>query len=350
MEYALQLKRKTEALKDAAGFGDIRVFSGDQYHFRTRMDMVFTPRGLGLREKGNRFAAVDIDRCPVSNERLNELLSEVRDFFKTPDCFDLRRHTGTLRYAVIRTPEEDSSVSFVLNKDSEKIGPAIEKISEFSLITSARNVLAAYVQSNRDVSVSGDFTVLKGGDMLKESYLGREFFYNVQGFFQNNHPLAEMMHEHCRGVLRGYDTNGSSLVDLYGGVGTFGIINAGLFKEVISVESSEEAVRAAGMNIEKNKAWNVRTVVLDAKNLKGLALGSPLFVITDPPRAGMHPKTIKHLNALMPQALLYVSCNVKQLGEDMKKLEGFGVRSAALFDLFPHTPHSEAIVELAPKK
>jgi tRNA/tmRNA/rRNA uracil-C5-methylase (TrmA/RlmC/RlmD family) len=80
-----------------------------------------------------------------------------------------------------------------------------------------------------------------------------------------------------------------------------------------------------------------------------VSLPAQLFVILDPPRSGMHQKTIEQLNRLKPKAMLYVSCNVQQLKKDIAKFRSYAVKSAALFDFFPQTPHSEAVVELVPR-
>jgi 23S rRNA (uracil1939-C5)-methyltransferase len=74
-----------------------------------------------------------------------------------------------------------------------------------------------------------------------------------------------------------------------------------------------------------------------------------LYVITDPPRSGIHPKAIKRLRELQPEILLYVSCNIKLLGRELEQLDDYTIKSAALFDLFPQTPHQEAVIELVRK-
>ena len=99
----------------------------------------------------------------------------------------------------------------------------------------------------------------------------------------------------------------------------------------------------------ENFVTNASAVVMDAKNLNKIRLSRPLYVVIDPPRSGMHPKAIQSLNALQPEVIVYISCNVKQLSKDLPKFENYEIKSAALFDLFPQTPHSEAVVELKQK-
>jgi len=362
VEYELQLENKKKRLAlalrsfseggQAIGTDQIQVFSGDEWNYRNRMDMLYIPMGLGFREKGRWSQFVNVEQCAISNPKLNALMKEVREYFKGMDYYDLQKQSGTFRYAVIRTPQSDSCISFVLNSNSTHISEAIDKIKAFALKSSVNNVLVTYVPSGTDQSVGEKFDVIKGSDMLKESFLGKEFEYSAQGFFQNNHEMATKLHEYVHGLLRTYGgPNGGPieghLLDLYGGVGTFGIINADLFKSVTIVESFAGCIEAAKKNIERNHVKNAEAIVMDAKQLKMIPLKSPLYVVNDPPRAGMHPKTVEQLIKLAPEYIIYVSCNVAELEKDMKKLEkSFKLKSAALFDLFPQTNHSESVVEL----
>lgn len=349
IDYKLQLENKAKQLSSSIKFTGIKRFGSKEYGYRNRMDFVFHKNGVGLRRKGSWHNIVDIERCEIANEKLNMLLKEVRDFFSVPDYFDVIKKSGTLRYAVIRTPQQDSSISFMLNSDSSRIKEAVEKIREFSNVTTAGNALVSYCPSNTDISISDDYFVVKGSDMLKESYLGKTFWYSSQGFFQNNSEMAEAMQAYCNGLLKKYETSKADLLDLYGGVGTFGIINSSLFKSITIVESIKQCIDAANKNFQENNITNAKALLLDAKQLRKVPLRKPLFVVTDPPRSGMHPKTIECLKELKPEVIIYVSCNVEQLGKDLPKFREYEIKSAALFDLFPQTVHSEAIVELVRK-
>jgi len=349
ISYDVQLEHKKNALANAINFNDVGVFSDKEYGYRNRMDMIFHSKGLGFRERGKWWKIVDIEKCPISNDKLNLLMHEIRDYFKDVDVFELMKNVGTFRYAVIRTPTEDNSISFVLNSDSEKLIEAIEKIKEYAKVSTANNIIVTKVKPKTDMSISDDYLVVKGKDTLTESFLGKKFIFPVQGFFQNNSKMAEKMLKYVNELLSKYDTNNAHLLDLYGGVGTFGIVNSSLFNDVIIVENVERAIECAKKNIDDNDVKNARAIVLDAKQLNKIELKQPLYVITDPPRSGMHPKTIKYINDVKPEVIVYVSCNVKQLGKDLHKFEEYQIKSAALFDLFPQTPHGEAVIELVRK-
>jgi 23S rRNA (uracil-5-)-methyltransferase RumA len=349
IDYPAQLENKRRLVAACCGFPDVKVFSGNEYGYRNRMDFIFHSSGLGFRMKGEWKSIVDVKRCEISEERLNSLLSEVRSFFTRPDWFDSRRKTGTFRYAVIRTPGCGSSISFVLNPDSMKVQEAIGRINEFAKVSSADNIVVTYVEPNTDISISDENFVVKGSGMLKEKLLGNGFLYSVQGFFQNNTAMADRMHEYCHALLGKYDTKDAHLLDLYGGVGTFGINNASLFRGVTIVEGVKQAIDAAQGNIMANHAENARAIVSDDRHLKKIELPSPLYVITDPPRSGMHPDAIQYLNRSKPAVIIYISCNPEQMKKDLPKFREYDTKSVAVFDLFPQTPHCETVVELVRK-
>lgn len=346
IDYVTQLDNKRSRLAQVISCEDIKVFSGNEYGYRNRMDFIFHSKGLGFRKKDKWQIIIDVDRCVISNEKINLLLNEVRSFFKHPDYFDLKKQTGSMKYCVIRATKESSSISFVLNEDSSTISEVIDKIKDFINITTADNIIVTYVPKQTDESISAEFYVEKGTDMLKGSLLGKTFLFSVQGFFQNNTEMAEKMHDYVNNLLKQYNTKNAHLLDLYAGVGTFGIINSDLFKTVKVVESVKPCIDAANLNFKENNITNAEAILLDAEKIRRLTFLTPLYVITDPPRSGMHEKTIQHLRELKPEVIVYISCNIEQLGKDIPKFKGYKVKSAALFDLFPQTNHCEAIVEL----
>jgi 23S rRNA (uracil1939-C5)-methyltransferase len=351
IEYTVQLEMKRSALAHALHSDDVEAHSANEYHYRNRMDLLFSKDGLGFRKHGKWSEILDIERCEIATKRLNDLIKELRVHFKGVDAFDMKKQTGTFRYAVIRAPNHDSSISFVLNKNSMKIAEAIEKIKQFADKTTANNVIITYVPADIDASVSEDYFVVKGSDMITETLLDNKFKYSVQGFFQNNTAVAEKMHEYCHSLLKKYSMKDSKLkegqlIDLYAGVGTFGINNAEFFKRVTIIESVKPCIDAANKNIEENKIANAKAFLLEAKQINRVDFIEPLFVITDPPRSGMDTKVIEYLKRMKPKVIIYISCNVLQLKKDLNKFKEYQLKSAALFDMFPQTVHSEAVVEL----
>ena len=343
--YEEQVARKIASVRTCLNLSEIKIFPSPPFHYRNRMDFVFFPNGIGFREKGKWYKFVDIEYCLIAQERINTLLSEVRGYFQKVDSFDVRKHNGTFRYAVIRNGL-NSTVSFVLNQESKNKEEAIRLISNFSIFTSADNLIVCEVPPHTDVSISENYRVIKGTDLLLTKVKEKEFYFHSQGFFQINNYLIEKLHDYVSQILNDYKTENATLLDLYGGVGIFGIINRERFNSVIVVDNHSLSLDCVKKNCEVNNIQNLSPVLLEDRRLKQLPLPDPLFVIADPPRTGIHPKAIRYLNEIKPELIIYVSCNLNQLAKDLKGFTNYFLKSVALFDFFPQTKNMELVVEL----
>ncbi len=347
LDYARQLQLKKEQVVKLLNITDVAVFPGQPFGYRNRVEFLFHPRGLGLRKKDHSLEIIDVQECPIAAPTLNQLLQEVRGHFPLVDSFNLRSKKGLFRSAVIRaTTIGDSSISFVINEDAPEKDPAMIIINEFASKTTAKSVLVTFVPSALDGAYSPRYLVLKGNDHLQEKLCGKNFFFPIQGFFQNNSEMAGKMAEYIQGLLLKYDTAGSELLDIYSGVGSFGVICGAPFKKITLVEQVPEAIAFARKNIAENNLKNASTHVLQAHQLSRLKFLKSLYGIADPPRIGMQQKAIVQLNAIRPRVIIYVSCNPLHLSKDLAKFKRYNIKSVALFDLFPQTGHSEVVVEM----
>lgn len=360
LEYSRQLENKRKWLAQATNFSEmeINVFSGKEYFYRNRLDFKVRKGKIGLRSKDHPNEIIDVEKCVIAVEEINVLLAEVRSFFIKEGLSG--EYNGCFKEIIIRaTTFGDTSISFALNSESSKLREAQELIKEFAGITTAKNAGITYdsmeeeTSGKEDEAISEDsFSdfVVKGTDWLQEKLLGTLFFFPAQGFFQNNTLVAEKMQDYVKMILEKYPTKKATLLELYAGVGTFGIINSENFANVIMVESFKPAAGIARINLKENMVKNAEMLAKEAHQLRKLKLSSPLYVITDPPRSGMDERVIQQLNELKPEVLVYISCNHQQLGKDLPKFKRYKVKSLALFDLFPQTSHLEAVAELVGKR
>jgi 23S rRNA (uracil1939-C5)-methyltransferase len=85
--------------------------------------------------------------------------------------------------------------------------------------------------------------------------------------------------------------------------------------------------------------------LLASAALRGLA---PEAVVVDPPRTGLGAAVAEAIAALGAARLVYVSCAPPTLARDLAVLTRRGLRLASVhgFDLFPQTPHVEALAVL----
>ncbi len=359
--YALTLENKRKYVSDQlrrlniTAPQNIEIKHTDPYHYRNRMDFVFSGKGLGLREKEKFDKIIPIERCEIANEKINSLLSEVKDWISSTDLepFNLKNNQGTMKYALIRASEysNDSSICFALNSDSGQLAYHIDRIKEFAKKTTAHNIVISRVKAQRDDSTSDDYFEVKGTETMEELFLDKKIEYHSQGFFQNNPKTAMLMVEHARKIFSGYDTSESTLLDLYGGVGTFGLCIADMFRKTVIIESVPESIECAKRNIEKNKVLNAEAHCLDSAKMNKVVSKGKILSITDPPRSGMTRQAIENLMGLEPDVIIYVSCNPQQFAREMLLFhKRYELKSITLFDMFPQTNHIETMAELVRKK
>ena len=349
--YIDQLESKKQTLARLLRVQEIQVFASKEYAYRNRVDMVFHPGGLGFRRRGSWDKIVDITHCLIAEPRINQLIGELRSAFPRPDAFDVRHHSGTLRYAVIRVTRTRCSLTFILNPDSSGRERVEQLLRSFAAECSADNVLIGYVPATTDMSTTEDYVVLRGDATLTETFLGNSLEYHSQGFFQVNHRVSESMVSYVQDLLaqtKDVLSTRAELLDLYGGVGSFGVSLAPLFSRVTVMENYAGSIASARRNLDAGGFVESRAVVDDAAEADRLEYRRPLFVVSDPPRSGMHPAAIRRLTEMVPRKIVYVSCNPEALAEELPQFRNYRVTGVALFDMFPQTPHFEAVVELEP--
>ena len=145
---------------------------------------------------------------------------------------------------------------------------------------------------------------------------------------------------------------GKELVyDLYTGTGTIANFVAREAREVIGIEYVEDAIKDAKVNSAANDIHNTQFYAGDMKDILTEEFiaehGRPDVIITDPPRAGMHPDVVRTILGAAPQRIVYVSCNPATQARDLQMLdEQYKVMAVQPVDMFPHTPHVENVVLL----
>ena len=95
--------------------------------------------------------------------------------------------------------------------------------------------------------------------------------------------------------------------------------------------------------------FNIEFYCGDLKDVLGsIDVEKPSIVLIDPPRPGLHPKTIEHLINLSPKKIIYVSCNPATMARDIEILSNqeYSIKDLQPIDMFPHTPHIECITTL----
>ena len=194
-----------------------------------------------------------------------------------------------------------------------------------------------------------DVRLFKGDDHIYLHMEDLRFKVRPKSFYQTNTEQALHLYEVARDFA---GLTGSELVyDLYTGTGTIANFVARSARQVIGIEYVEDAIADAKVNSAENGISNTLFYAGDMKDVLTddfiAEHGQPDVIITDPPRAGMHPDVVKVIMNAHPQRIVYVSCNPATQARDLQLLDSdYKVKRVQPVDMFPHTPHVENVVLL----
>lgn len=170
-------------------------------------------------------------------------------------------------------------------------------------------------------------------------------------FFQNNFFLLPKLVETARDRLRESGTR--YLVDVYCGVGFFGIELGDLVESFVGIELDKLAIKAARLNAAARGRANAEFAAGSAEELlPGLLTrfsAGVTTVLLDPPRKGCQPETLEMLRRARPAQIIYVSCDPATMARDLNVLCAQGVFSLVQvvpLDMFPQTSHVESVADL----
>jgi 23S rRNA (uracil1939-C5)-methyltransferase len=311
-------------------------------------------RGLtvGLHEAERYDRVLDIDRCLLQSERMNALLDESRRFFVEHGltAYDQDSGEGLLRFLMLREGRrtDEAMVNVVTSS------PAVSELEPLAGRLAARvNETASVVMNvnpkKASVAVGIEEHLLGGRDHIRESVGGLSFQISANSFFQTNSAQAERLFAI---VLEAAAlTGGETVFDLYAGTGAISLLLAQRSRWVYGVEVAQASVDDAARNAAANGVANCTFLAGEVRFVlpELIAQGvTAQVVVADPPRAGFHPKALATLARLAPARIIYVSCNPATLARDLGDLAraGYRVEWVQPVDMFPHTPHIEAVARL----
>lgn len=377
--YAKQLEFKGQQVADhitrLGGLTETTIHpamgSEHEFYYRNKMEYSFSNRRWLTREEVERdefvddsaFAAgmhapgrfdkiLNLNECHLQRKESFKILDFVRSYCIKHDIppFDAMNHEGFMRHLMIRNSyhTDDFMVNFVTYQDDQKL---IKKLSDelleaFPIITTIVNNIN---DTRSPTSIGRIEKVIHGPGYIVDKIGDHTFKIHPNAFFQTNTAQAERLYE----VAREYADlqSGETVYDLYCGVGTLSLFMSQKAEKVLGIELVDVAVKNAKFNAKENNVDNVSFIKGDMKDVftqKMVAeFGSPDVLITDPPRAGMHPDVVKRLKELKVPKLVYVSCDSSTMARDLKELEEvYDILEVQPVDMFPQTYHVEAVAKL----
>lgn len=306
---------------------------------------------LGFHRPAAYDKIVDIKHCYLQPDPSNALRLAVKAIAKEMELgfYDLRTHEGLMRHVIFRTTTlgEIMVVISFLENNQEQIQGFFEK-----LIALHPEITCAYYCINgktNDYVLDLDMIHQHGKEWIEEELRNVRFRIGPKSFFQTNSEQAVNLFnvvEDFAGL-----TGNENVYDLYTGIGSIALYVAHKCKQVVGIEEVELAIEDAKVNMQVNDIDNAVFYAGDVKNILTTEFadkhGKPDVLITDPPRAGMHPKVVQMLLELEAPKVVYVSCNPATQARDLNILsEKYDVEKSQAVDMFPHTYHIENVVLL----
>ncbi|MFD2518843.1 23S rRNA (uracil(1939)-C(5))-methyltransferase RlmD [Salinimicrobium flavum] len=304
---------------------------------------------LGFHIPGMWDKILDIQECHLQQAPSNGIRNSIKEFAVKNNIpfFNTREQKGMLRTLMIRTSSTGEIMVLLqfFREDQEKRELLLDFVAdEFPEITSLQYVINP---KGNDTIYDQEVICYKGRDHIFEEMEGLKFKINAKSFYQTNSDQAYELYKITRDFA---GLTGNELVyDLYTGTGTIAQFVAAKAKKVIGVEAVPEAIEDARVNAKNNNIENTEFYVGDMKKVFTndfiLMHGHPDVIITDPPRDGMHKDVVAQIIGILPQRIVYVSCNSATQARDLALLdEHYKVTRTQAVDMFPQTFHVENVV------
>ncbi len=377
--YDTQLHYKQQQVKDnleRIGKVDLPAFdpilgSSKTRYYRNKLEFTFSGNGwltneqiqsgqafdrnaLGFHIPGRFDKILDIHHCYLQPDPSNAIRLEVRNYARTNGLhfFDVVKQEGFLRNLIVRTANTgEVMVLLQVKQDDQQV---LTALLDHLKVTFPEITSLQYVVNAKGNETFHDLEVIcyHGQPYIHEEMEGIRFRVGPKSFYQTNADQAYELYKLTREFA---GLTGAELVyDLYTGAGTIANFIAAGCRQVIGIEYVPSAIEDAKINSQINNITNTVFYAGDMKDILSDALlarhGRPEVVITDPPRAGMHPDVVEKLLQVHPDRIVYVSCNPATQARDLELLSPkYNVARVQPVDMFPQTHHVENIILLTAK-
>jgi 23S rRNA (uracil1939-C5)-methyltransferase len=378
LPYSYQLEFKQSQVKDAFDrIGKLQYPAMDPIigakqtqYYRNKLEFTFSTNrwltqeevntgeelsrtALGFHIPGRFDRIVDVNHCYLQGDPSNAIRLAVKHKAEEHQIpfFDIVKQEGFLRNLLIRNTIDGEWMVIlqVYHEQQEWIALLLSDLqARFPEITSL-----LYFINPKGNETFHDLVVhcYAGKPYIEEKMEGLRFRIGPKSFYQTNSAQAYELYKVAREFA---NLDGTQTVyDLYTGTGTIANFVAAKAKKVVGIEYVPEAIEDAKINAEVNGISNALFFDGDMKDLLTSAFieahGQPDVIITDPPRAGMHPDVVEMLLKTNCPRIVYVSCNPATQARDLQLLASkYRISKSQAVDMFPHTHHVEnvALLEL----
>lgn len=361
MDYEQELEFKREKVESAIKkIGkidfDLKEIEGSQLVKRYRNKAQYPVREQDGKAifgfyRANSHDIIEVEDCLIQTEKSNEIAKYIVDFLnkhKIP-AYNEQKHTGFIRHVYIRTGFKTGDIMVCIVSKSEKI-PKIEILYQ-EIMDKFPKVSSFLINENNEKTnrILGEkYKAFTEKNTITDYLCENKFEIAPASFYQVNRQSAEKLYNKA---IEFCDFSGNETVlDMFCGVGTITLAVAKHVSHVTGIEIVEDAITNAKENAKINEILNADFIVGDAsKAVKRFEKEKIDVILVDPPRKGLDNDTISSIITINPEKIAYVSCDPATLARDIKMFSenGYELKKAIAFDLFPRTFHVESVCLLS---
>ena len=296
---------------------EIEIIKNDNpFYYRNKISLKIENGKLGYYEE-NTHKLIEIKECITTKHSINEVIKNYKLLNLDNAKLTIRSNNNDEILLIIESKKKEYNIELAKLK---------EKIKLVGIIYNDRTIY--------------------GENFFYERINNKLFKVSYNSFFQVNENITSKLFD----LININTDKDSTVLDLYSGVGTLGIVASTKVKEVYSMEIDKNAVLNGITNAKLNKRDNIKFMLGDVSKLISKVDLSFDTLIIDPPRKGLDKKTREFILKKIPKKIIYISCEPNTLIRDLKELESiYEISDFKIMDMFSNTYHVESFVVLIKK-
>ena len=341
-----------QALQRIGGFEDLEVepvLHAADLNYRNKSTYPLARSSTGQLQAGyyryNSHKLVNLNQCPVQDERLDPLLKGAKQDIQQQgwSIYNEATHQGKLRHLSLRVGKHTGEMLLTLVSTNKNLAGIEEQARQWLDRYPGLVGVCLNINSDRTNAILGKTTyTVAGKSYLREIFAGIELHIAADTFFQINTDAAELLFQ---AIVKQLELTGDeTIIDAYCGIGTFSLPLAKKVRQVIGIEINPNSIDRAKSNAVLNQIDNATFYSGKVEHHLQHFEFQPDILLLDPPRKGCDPQAIAAILKLQPSRIAYISCKPSTLARDLQLLCQSGVYQVASIqpaDFFPQTTHIE---------
>ncbi len=288
----------------------------------------------------------------IQDPAIDKAIVVVRDLLRQYQipAYDEAANTGVIRHIMVRRGYFSKQLMIVLVSTTWAVAHLEDIVMGITKALPETASIMLNLNNRKTNVIMGKKTrTLFGHDYLEDQLLGSTFRISPLSFYQVNPQQTEVLYQQA--IDAAELTGKEVVIDAYSGIGTISLSMAKHAKQVYGVEVVPEAVHDAKENASLNGIKNTEFLVGKAEDVMTQWASDGMHadvLMVDPPRKGLAPEFVAAVGKMLPDKVVYVSCNPATLARDLVALGEFGYQAKQTqpVDMFPQTTSIESVTVL----